>query len=78
MTNLKPVILLSVIRKILSNIVSARIKPNVDEYLFLSQSAYCEKRSTGDIIWAYRWIIAKAQKPKEKNIYHRYLFKLSL
>ena len=65
-TNLRPVILLPVIRKILSNVVLARIKPKVDEYLSLSQSAYREKRSTGDIIWAYRWIIAKAQKVKEK------------
>ena len=65
-TNLRPVILLPVIRKILSNVVLARIKPKVDEYFYLSQSAYREKRSTGDIIWAYRWIIAKAQKVKEK------------
>ena len=66
MKNLRYVVLLPVIRKILSNVELARIKPKVDEYLFLSQSAYCEKRSTGDIIWAYRWIIAKAQKVKEK------------
>ena len=65
-TNLRPVILLPVIRKILSNVVLARIKPKVDEYFYLSQSAYREKRSTGDIIWAYRWIIAKTQKVKEK------------
>ena len=49
-TNLRPAILLPVIRKILSNVVLARIKPKVDEYLSLSQSAYCEKRSTGEII----------------------------
>ena len=65
-TNLRPVILLPIIRKILSNVVLLRIKPKVDRYLSLSQSAYREKRSTGDIIWAYRWIIAKAQKVKEK------------
>ena len=64
--NLRSVILLPIIRKILSNVVLSRIKPNVDEYLSLSQSAYREKRSTGDIVWAYRWIIAKAQKEKEK------------
>ena len=64
--NLRPVILLPIIRKILSNVVLSRIKPKVDEYLSLSQSAYREKRSTGDIVWAYRWIIAKAQKEKEK------------
>ena len=50
----------------LPNVVLAKIKPKVDEYLSLPQSAYREKRSTGDIIWAYRWIIAKAQKVKEK------------
>ena len=65
-TNLRPVILLPIIRKILSNVVLLRTKPKVDRYLSLSQSAYGEKRSTGDIIWAYRWIIAKAQKAKEK------------
>ena len=66
MTNLRPVILLPVIRKILSNVVLAKMKPEVDEYLPLSQSAYREKRNTGDIIWAYIWIIAKTQKVKEK------------
>ena len=66
MTNLRPVILLPVIRKILSNVVLAKMKPEVDEYLPLSQSAYREKRNTGDIIWAYIRIIAKTQKVKEK------------
>ena len=42
------------------------MKPEVDEYLPLSQSAYREKRNTGDIIWAYIWIIAKTQKVTEK------------
>ena len=65
-TNLRPAILLPVIRKILSNVVLARIKPKVKEHLSLTQSAYREKRSTSDIIWAYRWIIAKTQKVKEK------------
>ena len=60
MTNLRPVILLPVIRKILSNVVLAKIKPKFDEYLSLSRSAYREKRITGDIIWAYGCMIAKA------------------
>ena len=64
--NLIPLILLPVIRKILSNAVLVRIKPKSDEYLSLSQSAYREKRSTSDKIWAYRLIIAKAQKAKGK------------
>ena len=64
--NLRPVILLPFIRKILSNVVLARIKPKVNEHLALTQSAYREKKRTSDIIWAYRWIIAKTQKVKEK------------
>ena len=65
-TNLRLVILLPVTRKILPNVVLARIKPKADDYLSLSHSAYHEIRSTGNIIWAYRWIIATAQKAKEK------------
>ena len=68
-TNLRPVILLPIIRKILSNVVLLRVKPKVDRYLSLSQSVYCEKRSTGDIIWAYRWIIAlKHRKQKRRYL----------
>ena len=52
----------------MTNVVLTRIKPKVDEYLSLSQSAYREKRSTGNTIWAYRWIIAKHKKWKKKYI----------
>ena len=52
--NLRPVILLPTVKKILSNVLLARLKPKVDEYLSLSQSAYRQKRSTGDIAWAYK------------------------
>ena len=65
------------IRKTLPNVVLARIKPKFDEHLPLSQIAYHEKESTGDIIWAYKLIIAKVTKRKRKNIYHRNRFKLS-
>ena len=65
------------IRKTLPNVVLARIKPKFDEHLPLSQIAYHEKGSTGDIIWAYKLIIAKVTKRKRKNIYHRNRFKLS-
>ena len=65
-TNLRPVTLLPIIRKILSNIVHTRIKPSLKQYLSPSQSAYREGRCTGDIIWAYRWMIAKAQTVKER------------
>ena len=61
MANLRPVILLPIIRKILSNIVLRRIQPKVEQFLADSQAAYRPNRSTSDIIWAYKWIIAKTQ-----------------
>ena len=59
--NLRPVILLPLIRNILSNIVLRRIQPKVEQFLVDSQAAYRPNRSASDIIWAYRWITAKTQ-----------------
>ena len=59
--DLRPITLLKVIRKILSKITLIRLKPYMDRYLSPSQSAYRNGRSTTDIVWAYRWMLAKAQ-----------------
>ena len=56
--NLRPLNLLNSIRKILSVVTLNRIKPKVEGYLSDSQAAYRNKRSTTDIIWAHRFIIA--------------------
>eukprot|EP00795_Rhopilema_esculentum_P003525 gene3525-biopygen1 len=61
-TNLRPVILLPILRKILSSIVLHRIQPKVERFLSDSQAAYRPSRSTSDIVWAYKWISAKTQK----------------
>ena len=45
--NLLPVILLLIIRKILSNIASKRIKPGDDRNLSYPQITYLRRRSTG-------------------------------
>ena len=45
----------------MSKTTLTRIMPKVDQYLSHSQSAYRPNRSTSDIVWAYRWMIAKAQ-----------------
>ena len=58
--NLRPITLLIIIRKILSDITLNRIKRNTDNYLSQSQSAYRSNRSTTDVVWTYRWLIAKA------------------
>ena len=63
--NLRPVILLPIIRKILSNITLERIKDRVNVYLSASQSAYREKRSTSDIVCCHRWVAARIQKFQE-------------
>ena len=59
--NMRPINLLLIIRKILSNITIQRIKPDYDNYLSSAQSAYRSNRSTADIVWSHRWIAAKIQ-----------------
>ncbi len=60
--NLRPIILLTVLRKILSKIALARLKPVLENFISQSQCAYRSNRSTTDVIWGYRWIIAKVQE----------------
>jgi hypothetical protein len=72
--NLRPVILLTIIRKILSNILLVRMREDYEEYLSPSQSAYRSERSTADMVWAHRWMVAKTQvKQIDMHIciYHR-------
>ena len=64
--NLRPVILLPTIRKTVSNIARTRIKEKVDNYLSPSQSAFREKRSTSDAVWAHRWLVARIERYQEK------------
>ena len=64
--NLRPVILLLIIRKVMSNITYERIKPQYENYISPTQSAYRSNRSTADAVWAHRWIAAKAQKVNNK------------
>jgi hypothetical protein len=63
--NIRPVILLPTIRKILSIITLKRMKNHTEAFLSPSQSAYRPGRSTTDIVWAYRWIVARIMKCKE-------------
>ena len=60
--NIRPIVLLPLLRKILSLIVLARMRTPINAYLSSSQSAYRAGRSTADIIWAHRWLIAKTLK----------------
>ena len=60
--NLRPINLLLVIRKILSKIALERSGKDIGQHLSPSQSAYREGRATTDIVWAYRWLLAKVQE----------------
>ena len=64
--NLRPITLLKIIRKLLSRATTKRIATKTNTYLSKSQAAYREGRSTSDIVWTYRWIIAKVQEVKIK------------
>ena len=67
--HLRPIILLNTIRKLLSNITLTRIKLNLEKFLSSSQSAFRANRSTTDIVWAYKWMIAKVQKYIDLKLY---------
>ena len=60
--HLRPITLLDIIRKILSKIEINRTEDAMNKYLSNSQCAYRKNRSTTEIIWAYRWILAKVQE----------------
>ena len=48
------------------NIILGRAKPKMENCLSESQSAYRQYRSTSDIIWAHRTLIARVQVYQEK------------
>ena len=66
--HLRGVNLLNTIRKIM-NVTLNRVNIKVDNYLSPSQAAYRKGRSTTDIIWAHRFVIAKVQKYQELEVY---------
>ena len=67
LTSLRPIVLLSVLRKTLSLIVLSRIAPKVDEYLSSSQSGFRRGRSTADVVFGYRWLCGKAQRQRVQS-----------
>ena len=60
--DLRPITLLKVIRKTLSKITLERLKPKMERYLSHSQCAYRGNRSTTDVVWSYRFLLAKVQE----------------
>lgn len=67
--NLRPVNLLSSIRKTFSIITLNRMKDKVDDYLPVSQTAYRWVNSTGDIISTHKIIAVKAQTNQDLKVH---------
>ena len=61
MKNLRPIILLELIRKRLSKIFMKRTEYKINKHMSQSQSAYRKSRNTTDVVWAHRWMAAKIQ-----------------
>ena len=61
--------MLNTSRKILSIITLNRIQEKVEQYLSASQAAYRPKQSTGNIVWAHRFIIGKVQLCQDLEVY---------
>ena len=64
LTSVRPIVLLTTLRKTLSLVVLSRIAPKVDDYLSPSQSGFRRGRSTADVLFGYRWLSAKAQRQR--------------
>ena len=60
--NLRPVILLPTIRKLLFLILMSRIRSATEQYISDSQSSRRQGRGTKDIVWGLKWLVAKLQK----------------
>ena len=60
--NLRPITLLTTMRKAISLVALERIYKQVEKYLPKSQCGFRRKRSTTEIAWAYSWIKATARK----------------
>ena len=59
--NLRPVILLPTLRRIMSGITLTRLRNMTEKYIPASRSAYRACRSTTYIVWSLIWILAKVQ-----------------
>ena len=64
LTSVRPIVLLSALRKTLSFMVLSRIATKVDNFLSPSQSGFRRGRSTADVVFGYRWLCTKSQRQR--------------
>ena len=68
-SNLGPIILLSVLRKILVVCIMKLIKSRLDSAIPISQAAYCKNRSTTEYVFATKLIIEQCHQQMKMCIY---------
>ena len=64
LTSVRPIFLLSALRKTLSLIVLSRITTKVDNFLSPSQSRFRRGRITTYVVFGYRWLCGEAQRQR--------------
>ena len=67
--NLRPIILLSTLRKILSICIIRRVTDKLEQIIPLSQAAYRRGRNTTEHVFALRMLIEKAITTQQYNIF---------
>jgi len=60
--NTRPITLVNMLRKILSTIILRRIQQKIESYISITQSGFRKDRSTSDLVWTYRWMMAYVKK----------------
>jgi exonuclease III len=65
LSSLRPIVLLTTLRKTLSLIALQRIRPAVERFLPASQSGFRQNRSTADVVWMHKWLIARVMVARE-------------
>lgn len=63
-TDTRPLTILNSFRKILSLTLLERIYPDLERFISPNASGFRRGRSTGDILWAYRWMLAQSKHYK--------------
>ena len=65
--HLRPIVLLTSLRKTLSIIKLGRISSKVSEYLSPTQSGFSAGRSTATLVWSHGWFAATCQHYRRGN-----------
>ena len=67
--NLRPIILLSILRKILAICIMKRINDRIDAEIPINQAAYRKNRSTTEHVFATKLIIERTITSKNERVF---------